>query len=442
MILLILIAGLILRLVSLNQSLWLDEATSALVAQMSTADIFGKFLPGDFHPPLYYILLKYWGVIFGYSEISLRAPSVIFGVLTIYFVYKIGKEFISLDTGLFSASFTATSGLLIYYSQEARMYAMAAMLITASVYFFLKKRWIFFGIALALTGMADYVSLLILPVFLIADRKNNKNVIASLTALFAVFLFWFPVFIKQLSAGFAVRGSAWWNILGTVSFKNIALIPVKFMIGRISFDNKMIYGVVVAVSLAFFGYLLYRARKAGKPFWYWLIVPVTVGIALSFLIPTLTYFRFLFCMPAFYILAAAGIEKLGKFKYAALVFVLGINTLSSFYYLTNYKFQREDWRGASFAIGNDKVIFPNNSHEEALIYYGKEGQITQPADLGSSDTTVWLSRYVVEITDPTDLTRLKLESLGYTKTGEYSFNGVVLWKYSKNRYVYRKNYRL
>lgn len=67
-----LVLGLVLRLVSLNQSLWLDEATTALVAKMSFTDIFTKFLPGDFHPPLYYLLIKVWVFLFGDSEVVLR----------------------------------------------------------------------------------------------------------------------------------------------------------------------------------------------------------------------------------------------------------------------------------------------------------------------------------------------------------------------------------
>ncbi|EKE12574.1 MAG: hypothetical protein ACD_13C00166G0001, partial [uncultured bacterium] len=85
----VLILAVILRLVSLNQSLWLDEATSANVAVMSLPDFFNKFIPADFHPPLYYLFLMGWSRVFGISEISLRIPSVIFGVATVYFVYLI-----------------------------------------------------------------------------------------------------------------------------------------------------------------------------------------------------------------------------------------------------------------------------------------------------------------------------------------------------------------
>ena len=83
MIYLVLFFGLIFRLISLNQSLWLDEATTALVARMPIADFFTKFMPADFHPPLYYIVVHFWVRLFGASEISLRIPSIIFGILTI-----------------------------------------------------------------------------------------------------------------------------------------------------------------------------------------------------------------------------------------------------------------------------------------------------------------------------------------------------------------------
>src|SRR3989344_1694944 len=121
MIIVILFTALILRLISLNQSLWLDEATTALVAKMPLSDLFTKFLPGDFHPPLYYLIINQWTKLFGYSEVSLRFPSILFGVASVFMVYLIGKEFLDKKVGLIASLFLAMSGLHIYYSQEARM---------------------------------------------------------------------------------------------------------------------------------------------------------------------------------------------------------------------------------------------------------------------------------------------------------------------------------
>ena len=87
----VLLVSFLIRIVSLNQSLWLDEATTALVARMDLSDFFTKFMPADFHPPLYYLVVNLWSRFFGYSEIALRMPSVIFGVLTVCVVYVIAK---------------------------------------------------------------------------------------------------------------------------------------------------------------------------------------------------------------------------------------------------------------------------------------------------------------------------------------------------------------
>ncbi|MEK7497631.1 MAG: glycosyltransferase family 39 protein, partial [Patescibacteria group bacterium] len=160
MIVIALILGLLLRLISLNQSFWLDEATSATVVKtLSFGDIVNKFAPGDFHPPLYYFALKVWSLSFGVNEIWARLLSVLFGLCTVYLVYLIGKSLKSRTLGTIAAILIATAPLHVYYSQEARMYSMETFLVSLAVYLFIKKRWIFFSIVLALVGLTDYLPL-------------------------------------------------------------------------------------------------------------------------------------------------------------------------------------------------------------------------------------------------------------------------------------------
>lgn len=431
MIYLILLLGLILRLISLNQSLWLDETTTALVSKMSLGDLFTKFLPGDFHPPLYYLLVKYWVAIFGNSEFLLRLPSVFFGVATIYLIFLIGKEVFGRNVGLMASVLLATSGLHVYYSQEARMYSLATFLVSLAFFTFLKKKWLVLSLVLLLVGLTDYVSLFVVPVFLLLSYKQWKKLLLTLAPLAVGFLIWTPIFISQLNAGMSVQGTNWWNLLGTATFKNFALIPVKFALGRIGFDNKLIYLTVVGLVFLIFGYLLFKARHANKIFWIWLVLPIVTGVVASLKIPTLSYFRFLFCLPALYLLLACGLDKTGKYKNAFLYIVVAINLLSSGYYLLEPRFKRENWRLAATTIENQKIVFPANSQKEALIYYGKGDRVVTVDQLDKSDDKIWLSRYVSEIFDPSDLVRFKIENLGYNKVSEANFNGVVFWKYSK-----------
>ena len=106
--------------------------------------------------------------------------------------------------------------------------------------------------------------------------------------------------------------------------------------------------------------------------------------------------------------------------------------MTSFYYLLTPRFQREDWRAAARALGDEKIIFPSDSQKEALIYYKKDSQLINSTQLGRNDKEVWLSRYVWEIFDPSDTARLRIESLGYNKTQEFNFGGVILWKYKRS----------
>lgn len=433
----ILAFGLLFRLISLNQSLWLDEATTALVSKMSFADIFSKFLPGDFHPPLYYLLMKFWVLVFGTSEISLRIPSIIFGIGIIYFVYLIAKKMFSIKTANIASLLTATSGLLIYYSQEARMYSLTAFLVVIAFYLPLKEKWVWFSISLLFLGMTDYVALLIVPVFFIYKIKNIKKLFLSLLPLLGGFILWSPLFLRQITGGLSNSGNSWWNILGTLTLKNVGLIPVKFILGRISFDNRLVYTFVAGVSVVLFLCLVFRSIKSTKTIMLWLILPILLGMLVSVKVPILYYFRFIFCLPALYILAARGMETTNKKYFWAFLFgILFINIFSSGKYLFSQKFQRENWRGASQTIGNDVLIMPGNSHEEAIVYYGKASNLTDVGNLTGKEGKIWLSRYVWEITDLGDDTRHKIESLGYTKSGEYDFNGVVFWEYTKNLYAY------
>jgi len=405
----------------MNESLWLDEATTALVSRMSLGEIFTKFLPGDFHPPLYYLFMKYWVSIFGSSEIFLRLPSVIFALLTVYVVYRL--------SGKIAAMLLATAPLLFYYAQEARMYSLITLLVSYLVYSFIKKKWLNFSITLALLGLTDYVALLIIPIFWIIGWRGRRKLLISHLPLVVSYLFWFPIFSKQFMSGMGV-GAAWSAILGEASFKNFLLIPVKFMIGRVGFDEKWLYGVIVAGTAGLYAYLLFKARKANKIYWLWLTVPIVLGAFLSFKISILTYFRFLFVLPAFYILVALGIEATGRFKNLFLTLVLCINLLSIGYYLLTPRFHREDWRGAAGAIGGSKIVFPANSQKEALIYYGKGNQIISSDEIDKKDKEIWLSRYVWEVFDSEDTARMKIEDLGYNKTSEHNFNGVLFWKYT------------
>lgn len=452
----ILILGLILRLITINQSFWLDEATSGMVVRnYSVGEIMGVFARADFHPPLYYLILKAWSGAVGTGEVGLRLLSVMAGLVTIYVVYLIGKEMGDRSLGILAALLMAVAPLHVYYSQEARMYALAAMWVTIAVYFFIKVcgksvkqgEWIGFSASLALGLLTDYTVALVLPVFWVAawrtqkKRKWRRKFVLAHGLLLAAAVVWWPVLREQLVNGLSVKETAgqWWRVLGKTSVKNILLIAVKMMIGRIGFESKWLYGLVVLAAGGGYSLILRGAAKRWKKYrlwWWWLIIPVITGIGIGFFVSILAYFRFLFILPAFCVLVAAGLMEV-KEKYflpvVAIVLLINFGALATYY--KNPRFQREDWRGVVETVAREaegkraRVVFANEGQMEGYRYYSPNVEAKGPGGLEEGLDQVWLMRYVWDIFDPGDSVRKRVEEIGYEKKAEYNFNGVVVWKY-------------
>ncbi len=133
---LILLLAFALRLYRLGfQSIWWDEGHSITVARHSLAAI--PTLPAmDVHPPFYFYLLHFWMDWAGGSEFALRFLSLLFGLLTVAILYRLGEEMADPAVGLLAAGIGALSPMYIAYSQEVRMYAVVTCFSLLSNYAF------------------------------------------------------------------------------------------------------------------------------------------------------------------------------------------------------------------------------------------------------------------------------------------------------------------
>ncbi len=133
--------ALALRLHNLTyHSLWFDEAMSVHWARSSIPRILevSMNLVEDRLPPLYYLSLHYWRLFVGDGEVAVRLPSVLLGTLLIPLVYRLARDLFDPRVGSFAAALAALNPFLVWYSQEARMYAMAVLLATLGTWFFLR----------------------------------------------------------------------------------------------------------------------------------------------------------------------------------------------------------------------------------------------------------------------------------------------------------------
>ncbi|HJY98769.1 MAG TPA: glycosyltransferase family 39 protein [Patescibacteria group bacterium] len=458
MIYFILLFALALRLVVINQSLWLDEAIGAIVAKTFTfTDIILKFPLTDNHPPLYYLVLRAWTQIFGFSEVSLRLPSVIFGVLTVLLVYKIAKNFTKANP-IIPTLLLATSPLHIYYSQEARMYSMAAFLATGAIYFFLQViknekntvDWIIFTLFYTALAFSDYLPAFLYPVFFIYPIIKKikpawwKKFAISNIPLAVLGFLWLPIFRIQGEKGKWLLATlpGWREVAGGATIKQLGVFWSKFVLGRISFFNKTLYySLIFAASLPILGLLTRTIRKIkeNSVFWLWFAVPVVLGFLASFLFPAFIYFRFIFVLPAFYLLIALGKNKF--LIYAVLVF----NLIGWGIYTFDATQHREDWRGAASYIGeaagpNEIAIFENTEpfapyrwYDKGRIpAYGATDSISANPDkteaivkkLTAQVDGIYYFEYLKPLQDPQGVVVGAIIDGGFVEVERKAFNGV------------------
>jgi 4-amino-4-deoxy-L-arabinose transferase-like glycosyltransferase len=106
-----------------EQSLWIDEVLTWYSAG-GVVPLGWTELRENVHGPLYSLLLHAWTRIAGDAEWAMRAPSALFGTLTVPAMAWLAHRWLGREAAIPAAWLTACSPFLIWYSQEARNYAL------------------------------------------------------------------------------------------------------------------------------------------------------------------------------------------------------------------------------------------------------------------------------------------------------------------------------
>jgi 4-amino-4-deoxy-L-arabinose transferase-like glycosyltransferase len=192
------------------KSISIDEAIGAFYAVESLPRVIILTI-NDVHPPLFYLIHHFWVGAFGMSEAALRSISVLFALLSILALYKLGELVISRRVGLIAAFLLAISPWHIWISQNARSNSMLLFLILGSIYSFFmvlesgKKKW--FAVYACITIVALYTHYFAFMVWLaqnlyvflstFARRRIFQNWWHAQIVIFAGYLLWLPFMISQ-----------------------------------------------------------------------------------------------------------------------------------------------------------------------------------------------------------------------------------------------------
>jgi 4-amino-4-deoxy-L-arabinose transferase-like glycosyltransferase len=133
------VAAVALRILTLGeQSFWYDEGQTVQLMHMS----FGRMLRGvdtnQATPQVYYILAWVWSKLVGYREFGMRFLPAFAGVLTVPVAFLTARQLAATQAGVIAAALTASSPMLVWYSQEARAYSLMVLISSLSVLAFVK----------------------------------------------------------------------------------------------------------------------------------------------------------------------------------------------------------------------------------------------------------------------------------------------------------------
>ncbi len=131
----------ILRLSTLGaQSFWYDEAfTPVRVLHPSLTATLHSIVHTENTPPLWYLIAWADTRLLGSGEFALRLPSALAGIVTVPVAWAIGRELTARRASAIAmAAFVAVNPLLLWYSQEARAYALFVLFAALAMLCFLR----------------------------------------------------------------------------------------------------------------------------------------------------------------------------------------------------------------------------------------------------------------------------------------------------------------
>lgn len=378
------------------RSLWFDEAFSWRLVQFNWSEMITR-AAADVHPPLYYLLLKSWSLVFASSLLSLRSFSVLFAATTILAGYLFASSvFRSRLTGLTAAAFIALSGFQIQYGWEARMYTLGTTLALSSSWLLIlgirKPRlyiWLLYSVtavAFAYTHYFAFFSLAAHAIFVITyliysargrpgEVLQNKilwyALISAIVAL-VIYLPWLPTFLSQNRQ---VQEAYW---VPELSLRSIPSTWYRFISPTNNINTHQYRIWVITVSSIFLISLIGRIiipswrRKLSKTVadgsyfvLLMILTPFVLAVILSLIGQSLYNDRFFVFAQLFALVALASLISHISFKWIRYSFItltlIALGGASVTYYL---ELNIENKPGAHAAT---TTIYPEISPREAVI---------------------------------------------------------------------------
>jgi 4-amino-4-deoxy-L-arabinose transferase-like glycosyltransferase len=360
-----------------HQSFWLDESYTVDLVQRSFGDMLHGVARTESTPPLYYVLAWLWAKLFGTTEAGLRSLSALAGTLAVPVAWRAAREWFSPRAGLIAAALVAVNPFFVWYSQEARSYALLVLMSALTL--------LFLGRALR-------------------DPTRRALALWALTAALALLTHYFAAFLlvpEAIWLLWACRDRAAWMAVGGVAVVGLGLIPLaahqrdlghtsfiagislrirvtdlpkKLVTGELGTPTPLIGPLAGLVAVAAIGYALYRWRAPALGLVAVAVAGAAIPLALALLGADYLLPRNVIAVYVPLILvAAAGLAAVPRMPgIAGVAVICAVALVVNVEVATDAKLERDDWRGAATEVGSAQaVLVTPDFHAKPLRLYAR-----------------------------------------------------------------------
>jgi mannosyltransferase len=341
------------------QSFWDDEGATVKLMRLSLGGMIRAVPSSESTPPTYYILAWLWSHIFGMDEWGLRSLSALFGVALVLVAYSSATALGSKRAGIIAAYVVAVNPLLIWYSQEARVYAMFAFVASLSFLAFLKayadggtRSMLLWAGSAALALCTQYfaVFLIVPSACALLSRHRQRVTLAAVGGVGAVGFALLPLALAQRKG--------YYNFLADPLTTRVLQVLEQPLVGYgVWYTSQGKLAAIIVATACVYGLFALRKNHSrivlvslavlGVAF----VLPVALAVVgLDYVLAAL----FLGLLVPSFVLVSLGFSVARGGSIAVLiVLVTGIAIAAAVE--TRPQFQREDLRGAQHAVDQDKL---------------------------------------------------------------------------------------
>jgi len=476
-----------------SQSLWYDEGVTAQVAQQGIAELT-RWTAGDIQPPLYYYVSAAFGQRIGWSEWALRWPSACFAMLATALMAVLAFRLAhSARVARLAALVTALHPLIIYYGQEARMYAQLTALGVLAGYLLVRLAasdghnaplWLAFVATATAAVYTHYFAvflLLGLALAFLADLWHwqpppvrQRNSVVLLGAGLTVLLLYLP-WLATLVGQFRSDRSYW---MGTLKVHEALLdVAMAFTSGESVWEPVALWllsGYALVTLLALMH--LWQDPATGRRLLLyavcWLLAPLIAVILLAVAIPKFNARYVMIALPGLLLIWAGGlgIQGTGDARTPRRHRLSGLNTAASLFLLISFiyaaggwyfnpAFSKDQWRQLVDFLRprmteTEKVVLVSGHAWPVWRYYAPDIEPVRLPELEILDVDAvldfddtgpllrqtfadetglrgaWLVNWQDEVVDPNGIVPVQLELSGREKGQSAKFFGLDLRRFT------------